>query len=223
MNLGRVGVVVSARTASTRLPSKALLPLGGQPMVLFLLNRLRAIISGQLILATTTLSSDNQLAQVVADSGVSVFRGSPEDLVQRHCDLAKEFNFDTLVRITADCPFLDAELIEYCLDATASFENSDLVTTKGTFPIGLDAEIFSVAVLKALNDGDYLSAQDREHLTLHLYNNPNRVARLKPPMNWPASNQVFTVDTRDDYDRAKQLVSRMGCSDFPIQALLEME
>lgn len=223
MKLGQVGIAVSARTASSRLPGKALLPLGGQPMVLFLLERLRAVQGGQLVLATTTLPSDDRLAQVVSSAGVPVFRGSPEDLVQRHCDLAQEYGIDTLVRITADCPFVDAELIDYCLQATSSLEDSDLVTTKGAFPVGLDAELFPVSGLQALNAGGRLSAQDREHLTLHLYNSAYRVVRLQPPPAWPASDAVFTVDTHADYDQAQQLVARMGCGDFSVQTLLELE
>jgi spore coat polysaccharide biosynthesis protein SpsF len=205
------------------LPGKALLPLGGQPMVLFLLNRLRGVRGGRVVLATTTLPSDDRLAEVVSATGVPVFRGAPEDLVQRHYDLAKEFGFDTLVRVTADCPFVDAELIEYCLGAMASIEDCDLVTTKGSFPVGLDAELFSFAVLQGLNVGGQLSAQDREHLTLHLYHNADRVARLQLPAAWPSSNLAFTVDTPADYERAQQLVERMGCGDFSAQALLELE
>lgn len=223
MKLGQVGIAVSARTASTRLPGKALLPLGGQPMVLFLLDRLRAVHDGQVVLATTTLPSDDRLAEIVSSAGVPVFRGSPEDLVQRHCDLAKTFGFDTLVRVTADCPFVDAKLIEYCLRAMASLEDSDLVTTKGAFPVGLDAELFPVSALQALNASGRLSAQDREHLTLHLYNNAYRVARLQPPPAWPVSDAVFTVDTQADYDQAQQLLARLGCGDFSVQTLLELE
>jgi len=223
VNLGRVGVVVSARTGSSRLPGKALLPLGGEPMVLFLLRRLSALHREQVVLATTTLSSDNLLTEVVSGVGVPVFRGSPEDLVQRHCDLAKEFGFDSMIRVTADCPFVDSELIEYCLDAAAALADCDLVTTKGSFPVGLDAEIFSVALLERLNVSGRLSAQDREHLTIYLYNNSDRVTRLKAPATWQTSKHAYTVDTPADYHRAQQLVGRLGCGDFSVQALLELE
>lgn len=222
MKLGNVGIVVSARTASSRLPGKALLPLGGQPMVLFLLDRLRALRGGNIVLATTTLPSDDRLTEVVSAYGVPVFRGSPADLVQRHCDVATEFGFETLVRITADCPFVDAALIEWCL-AAADQEDCDLLTTKGTFPIGLDAEVFSVAVLRTLHTGGQLSAQDREHLTLHFYNNAYRVSKAQPPADWPISRQVFTVDTQADYELAQHIVERTRCGNFAIKTLLELE
>lgn len=192
-------------------------------MVLFLLDRLRVARGGQVVLATTTLPSDDLLAKVVLDAGVPVFRGSPEDLVQRYCDLAEEFGFDTLVRVTADCPFVDAELVEYCLNQMAALEGCDLVTTKGIFPIGLDAELFSFGLLQSLNVNSQLSVQDREHLTLYLYNNAYRVARLQLPAAWSTSNLVFTVDTPADYRRAQHLVSRMGCCDFSVQDLLELK
>jgi spore coat polysaccharide biosynthesis protein SpsF (cytidylyltransferase family) len=58
---------------------------------------------------------------------------------------------------------------------------------------------------------------------LHLYHNADRVARLQLPAAWPSSNLAFTVDTPADYERAQQLVERMGCGDFSAQALLELE
>jgi spore coat polysaccharide biosynthesis protein SpsF len=222
MNLGRVGIVVSARTNSSRLPQKALLPLGAKPMILFLLERLREVREGRVVLATTILPSDDQLSDLVSASGVPVFRGSPDDLVQRYCDVADAFGFDTLVRITADCPFVDAALVELCLAAAAN-EDCDIVSTKGSFPIGLDAEVFSLSTLKTINDYEYLSSQDREHLTLYLYNNNYRVFKVHPPPDWLPSSLVYTIDTQADYEQAQNYLKRIGCNDFSLKALLELE
>lgn len=223
MNLGRVGIVVSARTASTRLPGKALLPLGQKPMVLFLLNRLYGSKYGQVLLATTTLPSDDYLVEVVSSNGFSVFRGSADDLIQRHYDLAREYSFDTLVRVTADCPFVNAAIVDYCLYIANSIEYFELATTKGTFPVGLDLEIFPISVLNRLHVNNCLSEEDREHLTLHLYNDKFRVIHIEAPIDWPLSNQKFTVDTVADYEFAQQLVASMDCDDFSIKELLELE
>lgn len=222
MNLGRVGIVVSARTASTRLPGKALLPLGQKPMVLFLLDRLYGSKYGQIILATTSLPSDDYLAELVSSNGFPVFRGSADNLVQRHYDLAREYSFDTLVRITADCPFVDEALVEHCLCMANSIEYFELATTKGAFPVGLDLEIFPTSVLNRLYLNNFLSEEEREHLTLHLYNDNFKVFRIEAPIDWPLSNQKFTVDTVTDYEFAQQLVTRMDCDDFSINALLDL-
>lgn len=220
MKLGKVGVIVAARTGSSRLPGKALLPLGGVPMVLFLLRRLISLQNAKVVLATTTLSSDDRLARLVTDAGVPVFRGDPVDLVQRYCDAAECFDFDTVVRVTADCPFVDAALIEYCLQQAQEIEEWDLATTKGQFPGGLDAEIYSADLMRRLNDSTSLSGEDREHLTLHLYKNHYSVARLVPPADWPASSVAFTVDTAMDYQLAEEIVASFKDVNFSVKELL---
>jgi spore coat polysaccharide biosynthesis protein SpsF len=220
LKLGKVGVIVAARTGSSRLPGKALLPLAGMPMVLFLLRRLIPVQGAQLVLATTTLAGDDTLAQTVADAGVPVFRGDPADLVRRYCDAAAQFGFDTVVRITADCPFVEAALVEHCLQQAQEIEQWDIATTKGQFPVGLDAEIYPASLMQRLHDVAPLTAEDREHLTLHLYQNNYAVAQLVPPADWPASSDAFTVDTQQDYELATQIVASFGSADFSIKELL---
>lgn len=223
MNLGRVGVIVSARAASRRLPSKALLPLGGLPMILFLMHRLKPTRGVEVVLATTALTSDDQLSETVSRFGVPVFRGDPENLVRRYCDASNHFGFDTAVRVTADCPFVDAGLIEYCLQQAMKLPDWDLVTTKGQFPVGLDAEIFPVAVMQKLSDSAPLTNEDREHLTLHLYNNYYKVKRIVPPADWVASSGVYTVDTPADYQLAQGIVDAFKGVDFSVKELLSRE
>jgi spore coat polysaccharide biosynthesis protein SpsF len=221
LRLGRVGVVVAARTLSSRLPGKALLPLQGVPMALFLLRRLSALRQGMLIFATTNLSSDDELANVVASEGFKLVRGSGPDLVARYAAAAERYGLDTLVRVTADCPFLNAELVDRCIQQAAGFDRFDLATTKGTFPVGLDVEIFSAATLAAL-DRRSMSAVEREHLTLYFYNHADEfeLRMIAPPSEWHPVVRHFTVDTPADYEDAKALVRRFGDLDFSVDALL---
>src|SRR5258708_28704622 len=88
VKFGSVGVVVAASTVSSRLPGKALLPLQGQPMIVFLLHRLAGLERARVIVATTTLSADDGLAEVVREAGVPVYRGADADVVSRYCDAA---------------------------------------------------------------------------------------------------------------------------------------
>jgi spore coat polysaccharide biosynthesis protein SpsF len=219
LNLGKVGVVVAARTASTRLPGKALLPLGGKPMILFLLERLRSLRSAELVVASTLLESDNELVATVEGAGIPVFRGNAQDLVQRYCDVAEHFGFDTIVRITADCPFIDVDMVEWCLARAAEKESWDLATTKGRFPVGLDAEIYPAALMQKLNEST-LSDEEREHLTLHLYRHDYAIALINPPAEWPSVSQSFTVDTREDYQNAEGIVDYFQSGDFGLKELL---
>jgi spore coat polysaccharide biosynthesis protein SpsF len=221
LRLGRVGVVVAARTLSSRLPGKALLPLQGVPMVLFLLRRLSALRQGLLVFATTDLPSDDELADIVASEGFEVFRGSGPDLVARYAGAAKRYDLDTVVRVTGDCPFLSAEIVDRCIQQAADLSRFDLATTKGAFPVGLDVEIFGATALADL-DRHSLSVAEREHLTLYFYEHADEfcVRTIVPPAEWQPVLRHFTVDTPADYEDAKAMVSRFDDVDFSVDALL---
>jgi len=223
MKLGKVGIIVAARTASTRLPGKALLPFGGTPMILFLLERLRPLCDAHLVFATTELESDDRLAAIVRDCGVPVFRGSANDLVARYYAAAARFGFDTIGRVTGDCPFVNAQMVEHCLAQAVDFDDFDLATTKGSFPVGLDIELYPASVMAQLNQQNDLTESHREHLTLYIYDNRSsmRVHSLYPPADWPVARQSFTVDTRADYDAAVALAGRFPNSDTPLKDLIE--
>jgi spore coat polysaccharide biosynthesis protein SpsF len=219
----RVGIVIAARTSSSRLPGKALLPLGGMPMVVFLLRRLRGMQAGRVVLATTDLPADDALEAAVAAEGVPVYRGAEDDVVARFVGAAARFGFDIVGRVTADCPFVDAELVDWCVNQSSGLGRYDLATTKGKFPVGLDVELFHADRMAALDGGTALSSEDREHLTLHFYANRHAFAvkSISPPSDWKCSGRTFTVDTADDYAKAIAIVGMLGRNDFSIPALLE--
>jgi spore coat polysaccharide biosynthesis protein SpsF (cytidylyltransferase family) len=222
MKLGSIGVIVAARTLSARLPGKALLPLRGTPMILFLLRRLRRLTDARIILATTQLASDDRLASVVEAEGYTVFRGAADDVVARYVAASDRFGFDTAVRVTGDCPFVDAALVSRCLKQAAAFDDFDLATTKRRFPVGLDVEIFRAQRLAALHSGGGLTPPQREHLTLCFYDRRDEfvVRELEPPAAWRRSIRQFTVDTPEDYVAAAELLRGLDSDDFSVDALI---
>lgn len=222
MQLGKVGIIVAARTNSRRLPGKALLPLAGHPMILYLLARLKPVQGASVIFATTQLESDDEIARVVAQAGVPVFRGSADDLVARHVAAAEMFGFDTVGRVTGDCPFVNAQMVDFCLKQAEGLDAFDLASTKGAFPVGLDIELYSAPVMARLNAQADLTESHREHLTLYMYNNDRfAIRQLHPPADWPATARSFTVDTRTDYDQAAALAGQFDGPDIPIKDLIE--
>jgi spore coat polysaccharide biosynthesis protein SpsF len=223
-SLGRVGVIVAARTGSTRLPGKALRRLGGKEMILFLLERIRESREADVIVfATTTLSEDDVLAACVAGTGYPVFRGANADVVARYVAAAREYNIDTVVRVTGDCPFVDAQTLDFVIAAARLAAPFDLVTTKGAFPVGIDYEIYPAALMAKLDAGNALSELDREHLTYHLYQHPDayRIHIVEPRPQWRYDAQTFTVDTIDDFGVAEKTVGLMGKGDFSVTELIE--
>jgi len=222
MRLGRTGIIVAARAGSHRLPGKALLPLRGVPMLAFLLRRLKSAQRAEVFFATTELPEDDALARMAAEEGAGVFRGANEDVVARYVGAAERFALDTVVRVTADCPFVDAQLADYCLDEAARLDKFDIATTKSRFPVGLDAEIYHAAAMAGLHSGGQLTAAEREHLTLHYYSRTDLydVRHLEPPPGWVLVAPPLTVDTREDYERALRIAAGLPEGDMSIAAVL---
>jgi spore coat polysaccharide biosynthesis protein SpsF len=216
-------VVVAARTSSSRLPGKALLPLGGVPMIRYLLRRIAtAKLAHEIVFATTTGADDDELAAEVAAEGVRVFRGAREDVVKRYADVAREIDAEYLVRVTGDCPFTDGETLDHCLRACTAAERFDLASTKGRFPVGIDYEVFRAETLARLHASDALDDADREHLTKYFYDHAPelRIVQLEPRPEWRRSTRPFTVDTEDDYRFAQTMVAALPDPAFSVADLV---
>lgn len=208
-SLGRCGVVVSSRFGSSRLPGKAIFPIDGKPLLSFLLERIRAAetVTG-IFLATTRHHSDDILEFLALEEGVGVYRGSSNDLCDRYLAAASIFSLQTVVRVTADCPYVDASLVDYCLNSLKSGPDFDIATTKGVFPVGLDIEIIRVEALKRLVQSGALSPSEREHLTLGFYSRPGSysIRKIIKPSYLNVYNEIYTVDNWHDYEMVlKQL------------------
>lgn len=198
------GAILAARMGSTRLPGKATLPILGIPSLAFLIRRLKPAreIAG-LVLATTTRPDDDVLAELGAAEGIAVYRGPVDDVVARYAGAAERFGFDKVVRVTGDCPFLDARTLDFCVSRCRDDEAAPIASTKTIWPVGIDYEIYDARLMAELNRGNELSRDDREHLTKFMYDRPDRYRcrRIAPMPGIPAmpADMTFTLDTKEDY------------------------
>lgn len=220
----KFGVIIAARTGSTRLPGKALLPLKGLPMIVFLIRRIcLSRNADQIVFATTSLSEDDHLAETVAAEKIAVFRGANEDVVKRYVNAADKYAMEYVIRVTGDCPFVDGETLDYCIEQCRSVKSFDLATTKGFFPKGIDYEIYDASVMKHLHYKCSMTSEDREHLIKYIYDHPAnfRIQRIVPPDRWNWHNKKFMVDTQDDYDAAQRLINNFDTINFSIENLIQ--
>lgn len=200
-----VGIILQARTGSSRLPGKVLRLLAGKPMIQWIIERLQLCRkSDVLILATSTLAQDLPLAELCDRLGVNVFRGSETDVLDRYYQCAKKFGLAHIVRATGDNPFVDPEecdrLIQFYfadkLDyATISTEPED------GYPIGVGVEIFSFAALKrSWEEGT--APHHREHVDEYILENPGlfRQARMSAPPGKRGGELSLTVDTMEQFE-----------------------
>lgn len=220
----KTGVIVAARTGSSRLPGKALLPLLGIPMVSFLIRRLKPSVRIDcLMLATTRKPEDDRLERLAGEERILCFRGDENNLIKRYLDAARQYDIDRIVRVTADCPFVSAETLDHCLALCDTQTEYDLASTKKLFPVGVDYELFSRQRLAHLHERCRPTEAEREHLTLHMVNHPEKfnLMKLPPQPQWRWRGRDFTVDTRQDYEWAASLAAALGRIDFSLAELLE--
>ena len=198
--------IIQARTGSNRLPNKVLLPLGGRPMIIRMLERVsRCRTMDELWVATSTLPGDDPLAETVAKAGYQVFRGSETDVLERFYQLAKARGADIIVRLTGDCPLHDPSIIDSVVDAFTSANPPVLYASNcqpPTFPDGLDTEVFAFNTLERLAQS-MAPGPDREHVTLGLFRGqgPNAsvpILNVKGPADF--SHLRWTLDYPEDYD-----------------------
>jgi spore coat polysaccharide biosynthesis protein SpsF len=180
----RVVAIIQGRMGSSRLPGKILADLAGQPMLMRVYVRTsRARTLSDVIFATTTDASDDPVAEYCDWSGIPVRRGSLYDVLDRYYQSAKEAKADVVVRITADCPVIDPELIDNVvrtlLDGKYDFVCNRLPPPwTRTYPIGLDVEACTFKVLsKAWKEAK--EPQQREHAMPYFYEGVQIESKVK--------------------------------------------
>ena len=166
--------IIQARMTSSRLPGKVLQDIGGQPMLVRVVERTRRATSlDEVVVATTTDPSDDPLAALCAQKGYACYRGNLFDVLDRYYQAAVRFRARRIVRITADCPVMDTEVIDATVKALKEF-NADFAASRfpppwgRTYPIGLDVEVCTFEALeRAWREAN--QPYQREHVMPYLY------------------------------------------------------
>jgi spore coat polysaccharide biosynthesis protein SpsF len=232
----RVAAIIQARMASSRLPGKVLMEIEGIPMLGRVVSRTRrATTVTQVLVATSTEAADEAIAAYCHGQGISVFRGSHFDVLDRYYSAALHAQAEIVVRITADCPLIDARVIDSAVK-TLEGEGAigfDFVATrlpppwKRTFPIGLDVEVCAMRALqRAWSEAQ--APEEREHVMPYLYKGVHlepldalmnggtsltgmRIAVLDCEADLGA--QRWTVDTTEDLEFVRHVYASFGGRD----------
>lgn len=207
----RPGALIQARMGSTRLPGKVLAPLEGKPLLLRILERLRAAEGlACLAVATSAAARDDAVAALCAEHGIPCHRGPEDDVLRRTLDAALAFELDPVVRITGDCPFVCPRAVSELL-AFHRREDADYSTySEETVHEGIDP--FSLRWLRAAQ-GEARAADEREHPLLILRRRPGaaRIARLRPDPRLRARPGLrLSVDEPADLEFARAVYAALG-------------
>ncbi len=222
-----ITAIIEARMNSSRLPGKVLLEVNNQPMLYYLVKRLKSVkLIDTICLATTTDSSDDVLESFAKKNSISCFRGSENDVMGRVLNASHKFNADLVIEITGDCPLIDPNLVSQAIEI---FINNDVNyvnnNTIRSYPDGMDIRIFEPkTLLKSYNLTK--SSLEREHVTLHIKKNPDIFSYINiiapPNLNYP--NIGLTLDEESDYILIKKIIESLSIKNilFDCETILNL-
>jgi len=219
----RVTAIVQARMASSRFPGKVLADLAGRPLLVHAIARAMSTpgVDG-LVVATTTAPVDDVVAALCARIGVTVFRGSEPDVLDRFYRATRRHAADAVMRVTADCPLLDPLVSGLVV---ARFREGDVDYASNvhprTFPDGLDTEVFTVAALERAWREARLPAQ-REHVTPYLWSHPEMFRCANVAYDRDLSAHRWTVDEPRDLELLRGLFRRLSEGGAPLFGMTEV-
>ncbi|CAN5543607.1 glycosyltransferase family protein [soil metagenome] len=211
MNNSRIVCVIQARTGSTRLPNKILLPLAGKPLLIRMSERvMRSALIDETIIATTSDPEDDIVADLCKENNLKCYRGSVNDLLDRHYNAALECKADIIVKIPSDCPLIDPDIIDKVLRFYKNnSDRFDYVSNlhPATYPDGNDVEVMPMVVLQqALKNST--SKMEREHTTPYIWERPEKFrignVEWETELNYSMSHR-WTIDYSQDYDLIKNI------------------
>jgi spore coat polysaccharide biosynthesis protein SpsF len=238
--------IIQARMGSSRLPGKVLLDIDGKPMIQHVIERTqRARSLDSVLVATTTDALDDPIADFAASIGVPCTRGSLHDVLDRYYQAAKAHSAEVIVRITADCPLIDPDIIDQTVQLITGHWslNTDFSCNRlpppfsRTFPIGLDVEACTFAALERawresteifhrehvmpyIYEGAHLTPET-SHLTLGISQRRFRIAQLHHTPDY--GDLRWTVDTPEDLIFIRELFTHLGGkTDFTWYDVLEV-
>jgi len=222
----RVVGIIQARTGSVRLPGKVLRKLAGEPMLARVVSRVQcAKTLDEVIVATTTLASDDSIAELCAHRGIACFRGSENDLLDRYYRAAVDYRGDAIVRITADCPLIDSLIIDRVVhefvDHQPHVEYASNVFPDRTYPRGLDTEIIRFEPLERIWRADQ-NPLWREHVTSYIHRHPEAFITRCVSNEIDYSHLRWTVDTSQDFELVRRIYNEFPDGLFSWQEALEL-
>lgn len=213
--------------SSSRLPGKVLRDIAGKPMLAHVVQRTQSALRvHQVVVATTTDETDDSVAEFCLNNKIACFRGSMHDVLDRYYQAAKQYQAQVVVRITADCPLIDPQLIDEIVikflkdtddptkdgaehlplrEPAYDFAANRLPPPWGrTYPIGLDTEVCSMHALEiAWREAG--EKHQREHVMPFFYEHPERFRILHLDYHTDYGNLRWTVDTPEDLEMIQRV------------------
>lgn len=206
----KLGIIIFSRLSSTRFKGKALKKINKCYILEIIYRRLlKATKKIPIIIATTNNVSDNKIANFCEKRKIKLFRGSNKNVLLRAKECCEKFNLDSFVRICADRPFLDYNLLKRMIKKFL-LGKYDIVTNvfPKTYSYGLTCEIIKVSALNKI-DKKKIKRGDTEHIFNYFYRN-NKKFKIKNfyIKNQKNKNLKLSLDTKKDFYLFKKIYKK---------------
>ena len=202
-------IIIQARMNSKRMPGKVLRNLKNVPTLKWLIEAAKKVnFENKIVVGTSSETSDDILVEWCKTNKIDFYRGSLNNVLRRFVEISNKFKSEIIVRLTADCPFIDPKVIDQ-LFYLIKKRSVDYVsnTQNRSWPDGLDCEVFTrSALLKCYKNAK--NKEDLEHVTRYFYNNKNQFKCINLPFPiGDFSNIRITLDDYNDYKILKKMAN----------------
>lgn len=191
---------------STRLPGKVLKNFCGEPMLKFQIKLLQKYGFGfDVVVATTINKKDGEIVKFCNDNIIKCVIGSEDNVFSRYCKVAEKYNYDNIIRLTADNPLVSYSILKNAITSHID-KKPDLTSTreilfdgsvKRYIPKGLSVDIINTKTLLSINR-ENLNNFEKEHVIPVFYNGDYKVNVLKSDMDYKGD---MSIDTLNDFNR----------------------
>ncbi len=199
----KCAIFIQARMGSSRLPGKVLMKIGDKTLLEHIVLRsMKSKLATEVVVLTTVEKQDDMIAEFCKEKGMTFTRGSENDVLDRFYQASKGMNLDTIVRLTADCPFMDPVLIDETIENLSKYKVDYSATRlpppwERTWPIGLDIEVVRFKTLqKVWNEA--VETYQRVHVMPYIYDNPEKFKIYISECSEAIGEMRWTVDTAED-------------------------
>jgi spore coat polysaccharide biosynthesis protein SpsF len=211
--MSSLGIIIFSRFDSVRLPGKAMLELGGIPMLARIIRRAK-LTGYPVYLATSVEQNDNILVDLAESENIGVFRGSKDDVLSRAINAAEYFKLNAFARLCGDRPMFSVDEIKYAFSMYDALDNigypPHLITNHlfNQQAPGLTTEIIDTSLLKEFSS-EVTDSLDREHITRYIYSKKEHCSIVSLPLsNVKTTEYRWAVDTSDDFSSISYLFNQ---------------
>ena len=195
-------LIITARMSSQRLPGKVMMKIKKIPIIKLIILRLKlSKLVKNIIVSTSTDKTDDILVKYLKKNKINYYRGSKNNVTKRVLDTAKLYKAKNIILITGDCPLVDPDLVDQCINI---FKNNkaEFVTNANirSYPDGLDVQVFKYSALFKLYK-KIIDQKEYEHVTLALRKklNKNKIINVVSGKDLYFPKLGITLDETKDF------------------------